>query len=306
MNSSGSRLTIRKKRIYCDDVSLECAVAGSGNKKLKSNGSATGKGSVIFLNGAGMSYERTWRKQFELSTNPGYRFIFHNSRGIGGSDITLPVAGITTSGNTSENYIKTSVSDTMTVIERFGEPPFHFVGHSMGGLVMVELYFACLENPEIKNKIKSLTFVSSPASSSLDTWPPIEHYPYYIHAVASSQELLLWLTLSAGLEKLFHNKLFGKLAFVRFKETYATLQALISLIHEGDRLGESINHIACPSLIIHERDDSKVSVNAAATIAQRLGANGTTVILPGSSHFPMLAEARNFNQTLMNFLAWNP
>jgi pimeloyl-ACP methyl ester carboxylesterase len=85
---------------------------------------------VMLVHGLGFS-SRHWKHQTELLTGAGYRVITFDLRGFGGSEMP------------TTRYRMTELADDLELVRQAAEvDALHLVGHSMGGMVVMQYVLA--------------------------------------------------------------------------------------------------------------------------------------------------------------------
>ena len=241
-----------------------------------------GNGEVLVLIHGLASIKESWKYQFELSKH--FRILIPDLRGHG--------KGVMKSKEIEDISISQFAKDILALLDTLGIEEAHFCGHSMGGIVVQEIY------KQQPNRIKSL--ILSNTFSYAEQWWKI---PFSWKAKKLENTPIKEYTLSAA-KKCVYNKEDSMVNEVKKmlrinKEAY--IKSSLSALKVNYLL--MLPFIKVPILIIGSMQDeivpiSMVSLTYSFTNKQK----ARLMIFNKAGHMPNIEHKITYNKTLLEFL----
>lgn len=218
-----------------------------------------------------------------------YRCLLYDFRGQGKSEITE-----------SGYDLDTLAEDAAAVIEALGDPPVHFLGFSMGGMIGLRL---AIRRPDL---LRSLILLDTSADED-DT------------ALRIQARLLVFLTRWFG-PRLVTGRvmpLFFSKNFLKDRNRREQLEEWCGHFEANDRIGvtravrgvlgrqpvaDELNKISLPTLILIGENDKATSPEKSQRMQTAI-AGSQLVIIPRSGHMTPVEEPELVNAALERFLA---
>jgi pimeloyl-ACP methyl ester carboxylesterase len=260
---------------------------------------------VLFIHGSSLRSD-TWH--YQMAGMPGRRLVFYDLRGHGRS----------ARGGRAPYSVATLVEDLRAVLEDAGLREVCLVGHSLGGMVALEL---CCRYPELMGSaIKSLvlcnttyrpaieTVVGGAAVARLEriTRRPFDFVGSQHQRVDSLRKLvrpsdaLFWTVSFAG----FGPGASAKQIDFTYDMLADTPSATIFDLFRAYRDFDVTDHLAdinVPALVIGGTHDRVTVPEASEYLAARMP-KAELVILEGCGHMAMMERHADFNERLERFL----
>lgn len=249
---------------------------------------AVGAAETVFLSSGLGGAAAFWAPQIPVLVAAGYRVVTYDQRGTGRSAGALP----------QPYAIASMADDVIQVWDAAGVGRCHFVGHALGALVGLRL---ALDAPHRLVSLTSINGWSQPNSHSarcfdarlnlLGALGPrayVEAQPLFLYPAA-------WCVANADRVRAEVEH-----AFAHFPAE-EIVRARIDALRRFDvdaRLGE----IAVPTLVACARDDMLVPWTCSERLVQGLR-QARFALVPYGAHAHNITEPREFNETLLGFLA---
>ena len=237
---------------------------------------------LLFLHGLACS-SASWETQVSMFSEH-YQVITFDLRGHGQSS-KLP----------GPYSIEMFVADTVELIKSLGLGPAHVVGHSLGGMIGLQL---CIDEPEI---VKSLVIANSYFEGHLRTFNDgFESLKQVILVGLRSmqkerQALSRQLLSKQGRQQLRQTAIQG-LAINNKRVYISTFWTLL-----GWSAMDGLSTIKCPMLVIAS-DQDLVTVSVKEKYLSKLP-HAEFVVIANSRHAVPAEQAEKFNAVLMEFLS---
>lgn len=269
-------------------------------------GRENSRSGAVFLHG--FCLDRTiWHHQYR-GIDGNRRLVFYDARDHGRSR-----------GGKAPPDTKTLAADLKAVLDRSGLKQTVLVGHSMGGMTVLEY---CRENPgELGKRIKGIVLVNTTYTDALKTIfaaefvGPVERrlrglLERILDSPRSSQVMrmrgddLSWLLTRLG--GFGPGASVSQVDFVRRLLMSFPSPPLVQILR-GLRqfdMEEAFDAINIPTLILAGGDDRITTVRASQHIAEHV-VGSRLVVLEGAGHMSMLEKPDEFNSLVGDFLAQN-
>jgi 3-oxoadipate enol-lactonase len=239
--------------------------------------------SLLFIHGLG-SCAQEWENQFDYFSKH-FRVVRLDLRGHGQSEQCEPYT------------IPQLAQDVADLISQISQHPFHVVGHSMGGMVALQL---TLNFPEY---VKSLVLVNS--------CPRLNYSPFLLKTCAWFLKMVFRLLNPNLLRAFVALCLFPKPEQKELREQFKARRQqnnpevyikLLQAMRRWDVL-DRLPCIRCPTLVIaSDQDFFSLTFKEKYT---RLLPEGELQLIKDSYHMAMLDQPQIFNQLLLKFLQKN-
>jgi len=250
-------------------------------------------GAVVLLSGLAMS-AAGWDPVAGRLVAAGHRVVRPGTRGHGPSD--APPTGYRLADLTA---------DVVAVLDAVGAEPVHLVGHSLGGMVAVQV---ALAHPD---RVASLALLGAPIAGQ----PPAPAFGAWAGQVlrlarAGLPALLDGLPATAAfahripdpaLAAAVHAQVTTTLRAPAFVgENFADVPA-VAAAHPNPWQRLRAGELAAPLLVLDGADDPLVGSGAEPTATHVPGAR--SVVLPGAGHLALLEQPAAVADELLDFFA---
>jgi pimeloyl-ACP methyl ester carboxylesterase len=260
---------------------------------------------VLFIHGSSLRSD-TWH--YQIGGIPGRRSVFYDLRGHGRS----------ARGGRAPYSVATLVDDLRAVLEDAGLREACLVGHSLGGMIALEL---CCKYPEMMGaSIKSLVLCNTTYRHAIETvvggaavarLERIARRPFdfvgsqhervdYLRKLVRPSDALFWTVSFAG----FGRGASAKQIDFTYDMLADTPSATIFDLFKAYRDFDVTNHLAdinVPALVIGGTHDRVTVPEASEYLAAHLP-KAELLLLEGCGHMAMMERHRDFNRRLELFL----
>lgn len=247
-----------------------------------------GKGEPLVLVPGFMDSHLSWQDIFrELSKN--HRVVLFDNRGAGQSEVSPPPY-------TSELLVK----DLHLLVQYLGFDKAHYLGHSMGGQIILQL---ALHHPE---NVKSIILANtSPKLTTVARWA-IEEMGYLLKENVSLERLFRamapWFFSSNFLERVEENKML--LTDIQHCPSYKGYQGQFAALTSFD-LTDKLKNIQAPTLIIASDQDLITPLAHSEYLTHHLP-NTEMALIHDSGHNAFYEQPELFCQIVNNYLRKAP
>lgn len=261
-------------RVRCGALKLFYEEAGSGPP-------------LVLICGLGF-WRWQWFKQGPFFSQ-FFRTITFDSRGVGDSD------------RPQEPYTTADLAaDVAGLVEGLGLGPSHILGYSLGGTIAMEL---AARRPEL---VRSLVLVSThsggeqhipadpEAHARLAPDPALDHRANMGRSMAVVAAPGYWDANPAEMAQVLDVRLSKPTPYWSFN-----LQLQAARAWPG--IGQRLQDLAAPALIVHGDADQLVPVANASSLAALLP-GAQVLLIPGAGHLPFIEAAPMFNRVVARFL----
>jgi 3-oxoadipate enol-lactonase len=230
---------------------------------------------MLLLHGFGGTGHSDWRHQIPVFS-PKHRMIVPDLRGHGRTDHPETITG--------PEFFEIATSDMAHLVSGLDLAPVDVCGFSMGASVASWLYYS---KPSL---VRSLILVSGAARVNREVAPALFE---------------LWERLSepervdAGWAKVLA-RLHGEERWRMLVRNYGRA-VLARVENDEDIVSVRLGEIRCPTLIIQGSEDSISPVLLSEELSARIP--GSELVVLGSDHWVPGLRPREFNATVLDFLA---
>lgn len=289
---------------FIGDRSFEVTSFDGARLIVQQMGPDESKQGTIFLHGLALDH-RIWHHQM-LGLDGGYRHLFYDARNHGRSR----------GGHHSPVEIATLTDDLLHVVEASGLEQIVLVGHSLGGMTVLEY---CRRFPdEMGKRIKGIVLVNTTYTDATKTLVassligPLERRSRkLIDGIFQDPRTSRVMRLRGDDLSYLMVRLFGfgsgsspaQIEFVgRLLSAFHPkhLIELLKALREWD-MTDSLEAIEVPTLVIAGGSDRMTTVRASQHINDRIP-DSSLVIFDGVGHCSMLERGEDFNVQLSNFI----
>lgn len=235
------------------------------------------KGTIVFLHSLGTS-SNIWENQVSYFEKQGYRIILIDARGHGNTESSIPFS------------FKDWANDIILTLDKLKIKKAHFVGLSMGGHVMLDLYQIAPER--FSSMVLSNTFAKVPEEIRE------EKLKSRLELLEQENFVEEWAKLS--LHQNASNTLVEKTIqlYASTKEDYKSTWIAVNQVNYVSML----NTIKVPTLILTGDDDKAAPLPLAKVFHERIEGSELDIITE-AGHFSNLCNPIQFNDKVSNFLS---
>jgi len=241
---------------------------------------------VVFVNGLGGAQGAlTLQAKHFAQTR---RVLTYDHRGLGDSEIVDGPA-----------HMADYASDLVRILDELDIEQADFVGLSFGGRVLQQLAAGW------PHRVRRMVLSSTSGGGDLYDPGPADTHAILREAAEGSEEV--WSERIAPL--LFGPRYLGAYperieALARWRARYP--QSPVGIARQWEawdsfELGDQLQQIDCPVLVIHGSDDALSPVSNGETLVAHLP-NASLQLMEGIGHSPNVEDPRGFNQAIEDFL----
>jgi 3-oxoadipate enol-lactonase len=239
---------------------------------------------IVFLHGVGAD-KSCWKYQLEFFSEQGYKVAALDMRGTGDSQARDE------NGEVLKIDRDEFAKDVDTAIRELGHDKAHWVGNSMGGVIILEAIAQRLKS--LDKIVLSNTFAKHPESVNILPRPA---KALATKSLAEFAEERIPMTLRSDIDKQTLDEAIHAMARKDVEAYLATWRATWS----PDRR-DLLSSITNPTLVVGSDNDKITPLPLSQELADNIPGARLTVI-DNAGHIPSLDQPEQFNKVVLEFL----